>query len=76
MKPNLILTPVKKTDASIGASLPRRCMVISVSLIIVGLAIPVLMAAGVLPANLLFCLIGLGLAATGGVLSLTLCGEI
>ena len=72
----LKLVIAKKTDSIIESLLPRRCMVVSASLFFAGLAIPILMAVGVLPVNLLLGLLGLGLAATGGTLALILCGEI
>jgi hypothetical protein len=55
---------------------PRRCMVVSVSLIFLGIGVPALMALGLIPVNFLLCFLGFGLAATGGVLALIFCGEI
>jgi hypothetical protein len=55
---------------------PRRCMVVSVGLIFSGLGIPFLMAIGLLPITLLLGLVGLGLAAGGGIMALIFCGEI
>ena len=72
----LRLTIAKKTDSIIEALQPRRCMLVSASLLIAGLSAPILMAAGLLPINLMIGLLALGLTATGGVLSLTLSGEI
>lgn len=72
----LRLAVAKKVDSILEALLPRRCMVVSFSLFSAGLAVPILMAVGVLPVNLLLGLLGLGLAATGGTLTMILCGEI
>lgn len=72
----LRLAITKKADQVIEALLPRRCMVVSASLFLAGLGIPLLMVIGFLPVNLLLGLIGFGVTATGGVLILTLCGEI
>lgn len=72
----LRLAVAKKVDLIIEALLPRRCMVVSASLLLVGCGIPFLMMIGFLPVNLLLGLIGFGMTATGGVLILTLCGEI
>ena len=72
----LRLTIAKKVDKTIEALLPRRCMVISVSLVLAGLGIPFLMVVGLLPVNLLLGFIGFALTMTGVVLALTLCGEI
>jgi len=66
----------KKVDQTIDALLPRPCMVVSGSLFLAGLGIPFLMANGLLPVNLLLGLIGFAATASGGVLALTLCGEI
>jgi hypothetical protein len=72
----LQLTIAKKVDKTIEALLPRRCMVISVSLVLSGLGIPFLMVIGLLPVNLLLGFLGFALTMTGVVLALTLCGEI
>ena len=72
----LRLALARKIDLIIEALLPRRCMVVSVSLVLAGLSIPLLMVIGLIPVNLLLGFIGFALTAMGGVLSLTLCGEI
>jgi hypothetical protein len=54
----------------------RRCMVISVGLMLLGLSIPALMLFNILPASLLLGFIGLVLIGIGGVLTLVYCGEI
>lgn len=73
---SLRVAVTKKVDAIIEALLPRRCVVVSASLLLVGFGIPFLMMIGLLSANLLFGLAGFILASTGGVLALTLCGEL
>ena len=55
---------------------PRPCMVRSVSLILVGLSIPILMAVGLLPLSLTLFFVAFVLAAVGSVSALILCGEI
>lgn len=72
----LRLTIARKVDQTIEALLPRRCMLVSGGLFLVGVGIPFLMAIGLLPVNFLLGLIGFAATATGGVLALTLCGEI
>jgi hypothetical protein len=60
----------------IDQSLPRRCMVISVGLLLAGLGMPILMIVHLLQPSFLLGLAGLALAASGGVLALIFCGEI
>ncbi len=72
----LRLATTKKVDQIFEALLPRRCMVISTSLFLIGLGIPLMMVIGLLPVNLLLGFIGFALTSTGGVLILILCGEI
>ena len=72
----LRLTVAKKVDSIIEALLPRRCMVASAILFLIGIGIPFLMVIGLLPTNLLLGLLGFALTANGGMLALTLCGEI
>ncbi len=72
----LRLTLSKKVEETIEMLLPRRCMVVSTSLVLAGMGIPFLMVIGLLPLNLLLGFIGFILTATGCVLALTLCGEI
>ena len=67
---------IKKRDRFIERLIPRRCMVVSVGLIIAGWSIPALMAFQLLPATLFLCLVGFALVVTHGVLALILCGEI
>lgn len=76
-KPHLFrITFARKRDEFMEKLLPRRCMIISVGLILAGLGIPALMALGLLPVNLPLCFVAFALAATGGVLTLIRCGEI
>ena len=73
---HLRLAITKKADSVIEALIPRRCMVVSVSLLMAGLSIPLLMYLGLLPLTWVFSLLGWGLTVLGGILSLTLYGEI
>jgi hypothetical protein len=76
-KPKLFrISLIKKWDNFIEMLLPRRCMLVSAGLILAGLSLPVLMVIGLLPATWLLAFMGFALVATGGVLALTLCGEI
>ena len=72
----LRLTITRKADSIIQVLLPRRCMVISVSLLMVGVGIPMLMCLSLLPLTFVFGFLGFSLIATGGALSLILYGEI
>jgi hypothetical protein len=56
--------------------MPRRCMVVSVGMILAGLGIPALMVFKLLPVSLLLGFAGFALVAVGGVLALVYCGEI
>jgi len=67
---------IRKRDKFIERLIPRRCMVISVGLIIAGWSIPALMAFQLLPATLFLCFVAFALVVTHGVLALILCGEI
>jgi uncharacterized membrane protein YdjX (TVP38/TMEM64 family) len=60
----------------VGKHAPRRCMVVSVGLILAGLSIPPLIVFEVLPATLLVCFVGFVLTATGSLLALVRCGEM
>jgi hypothetical protein len=76
-KPNLArMAWVKKRDEFIEKLIPRRCMVVSVGLILAGLGIPMLMVIQWLPVTFLLGFVGFALTATGGVLALVFCGEI
>ncbi len=66
----------KKRDVFIERLLPRRCMVISVGLMVVGFGIPLLWVFQILQPTFLLAIVGLALFATGGILALFYCGEI
>lgn len=55
---------------------PRRCMVISMSLILAGLVIPLLMAVHLLPITFLLGFVTLILLGTGAIQAIIRCGEI
>lgn len=63
-------------DRTLGRRMPRRCTAIAVGLVFAGIAIPLLMAAQLLPITLLSGFAALVLLALGGGLLLTRCGEI
>lgn len=65
-----------KWDEFIERLIPRRCMLVSVGLILAGLSIPALMLIHLLPASFFLGFVGFALAATGGVMALTFCSEI
>jgi hypothetical protein len=67
---------IKKRDEFIERLMPRRCMVVSVGLILAGLSIPVLMEVQLLQLSLLLGFVGFALVAAGGVLLLIHCGEL
>jgi uncharacterized membrane protein len=67
---------IKKRDALIERLMPRRCMVVSVGMILAGICIPALMAMKFLPASFLLGFGSLALIAVGGVLALVYCGEL
>jgi len=76
-KPNALrITLVHKRDDLIEKLTPRRHMVVSVGMIVAGIALPALMAFKLLPASLLLGFVGLALVAVGGVLTLVYSGEI
>ena len=56
--------------------MPRRCTILIIGLVCAGLAIPLLMAARLLPITLLLGFLTLALLAAGGGLLLARCGEI
>ncbi len=67
---------IKKRNHFIEKLIRRRCMVVSVGLILAGLSIPVLMVLQLLSITFLLGFVGFALVATGGVLALIFCGEI
>ncbi len=76
-KPQLApLSLTGKKNLSIDIRLPRRCMVISVGLILAGMGVVGLMLLELLPLTLFTAFVGFALAAVGGVCALIFCGEI
>jgi len=76
-KPNVMrIVFTKKRDAIIERLMPRRCMVVSIGMILAGIGIPALMAFKLLPVSLLLGFAGFALVAVGGVLALVYCGEL
>jgi hypothetical protein len=67
---------VVKGDELMEKHLPRRCMVVSVGLILAGMSIPALMALHLLPITFLLGFVGFTLVASGSVMALIFCGEI
>jgi hypothetical protein len=65
-----------KWDEFIEKHIPRRCMLVSVGLILAGMSIPALMLIHLLPVTFFLGFVGFALAATGGIMALTYCGEI
>ena len=72
----LLIDLTRKCNGLVEGRLPRRCMVVSVGLTLAGSSIPVLMAFHLIPVTLLLGFVGFALAATGGIMALTFCGEI
>jgi hypothetical protein len=70
------ITLVKKRDKRIRFVMPRRCMIVSGTLILAGFGIPLLMVISLIPVSLLLDFLAFGLVATGGVMALIFCGEI
>jgi hypothetical protein len=56
--------------------LPRKDIVASLLLVLVGMGLPAAMASGLLIASFSLAFLGFALAAVGGVLLLIRCGEI
>lgn len=76
-KPNATrIVFAKKRDALIERFMPRRCMVISVGMILAGMGIPLLMAFELLPVSMFLGFMCIALIAVGGILSLFYCGEL
>jgi hypothetical protein len=67
---------VERRRRTIMKWMPRRCMLISIGLILAGLAVPLLMAIHLLPITLLLGFVTLVLLGTGGILSVIRCGDI
>lgn len=64
-----------KVNGFISKIAPRRSMIISVGIVLLGLAIPVFMLLEILPASLLIGFTGLSLTAIGGVSTLFYLGD-
>ncbi len=76
-KPNAVrIVFVRKRDDLIEKLMPRRCMVVSVGLILAGIGIPALMVFKLLPVSFFLGFVGLALMAVGGILTLVYCGEL
>lgn len=76
-KPNAMrIVFARKRDDLIEKLMPRRCMVVSVGLILAGIGIPALMVFKLLPVSLFLGFVGFALMAVGGVLALVYCGEL
>jgi hypothetical protein len=76
-KPRLArIVVTNKLDDLINILKPRRCMLVSVVLILAGLCIPFLMALELLPVTLFIGFIALALIVTGSSLVLLNCGEL
>lgn len=67
---------IHRIGARLAGLIPRRCMVITVGLLLLGLSIPLLMAIGLIPLTLWAFFISLSLMGIGGTLALIYCGEI
>jgi hypothetical protein len=70
------LIVARKHESFIDRLIPRRCMVVSTGLILIGLSIPFLMAFQLIPSTFMLNLAGFIIALIGSALALFLCGEI
>jgi len=76
-KPHLArIVVTNKLDDLVHILKLRRCILVSLALILVGLCIPTLMALEMLPITLLLGFISLALIAAGSLFMLFYCGEI
>ncbi len=76
-KPQLApLGMTRKASMSIRFPRLRRCMVISVGLILAGMGVVGSMVLELLPVTFFTAFVGFGLTAVGGVCTLIFCGEI
>ena len=66
----------KRRDSLIERLMPRRCMVVSVGMVLAGVGIPALMIFELLPLSMFLGFMSLALIAVGGVLALVFCGEL
>lgn len=65
-----------KVDGFIEQHIPRRCMVISTGLFLVGFFIPALAVVQLVPFTFLLGFTGFALVLMGGILAVVFCGEI
>jgi hypothetical protein len=70
------LIVARKRESFIDKLIPRRCMVVSTGLILIGLSIPFLMTFQLIPSTFLLDFVGFVLTAMGSILALYFCGEI
>ncbi len=70
------MAAAQKRDEIIERLMPRRCMIVSVGLVLAGLGIPTGMLVHLLPVSLLLGFASVILIGTGGVLVLIYRGEI
>ena len=66
----------RKSNELMANNMPRLCMLISTSLSLAAISIPVFMVLHLLPVTLVLTFVGYGLALCGGVMSLIFFGEI
>jgi hypothetical protein len=67
---------LEKRDKFIEKLIPRRCMVVSVGLILAGMSIPMLMVVQLIPINFILGFAGFALVEAGSVMALFFYGEI
>ncbi len=76
-KPNVkYMTSIWKIEEFVDRLKPRRCMVVSVGLIIIGLSIPAMVTIELYPYTLLLGFLSFILIGAGVILTLFYCGEI
>jgi len=73
---SFVLETVNRFERLIKRITPRRCMINSIGLSLIGWSIPLLMLLEWIPSTLVLGLIGLALAATGSVSLIIYLGEI
>ncbi len=67
---------VNTFDRTLGRRMPRRCTVVAVGFMLIGVGIPLLMAAQILPTTLWLGFVALALLGVGGGRLLVGWGEI
>jgi hypothetical protein len=70
------LVVARKQESFIDRLIPRRCMVVSTGLILIGMSIPFLILCNVLPSMLILYFAGFIITLMGGIFTLIFCGEI